>query len=445
MPAAEFGRRVRRLARGISLFPRSDMNKLWAIIKRDYLTRVKSKGFVIGTILTPLLMVSLLLLPALLIGGGWRSNYRLIVLDQTKDAALYQRAEEYLVGENDGSVPFQVQREAVNEAHLEIRERELNKDVGEDKLNAYVVVPAAILDQGKIAYHAKDLGDLAAEMRIENAFNTAVIEQRMISSGIDVTRVSQLSKKIEMEKFNERGEAEDRKRIAMAFALIGLLCLSVLIYGTHVLSAVIEEKQSRIIEVLLPSVRPFQLMLGKLVGVGLVGLTQYVIWAVCGVLVSSLAAAQALAVGTFKLPQISVSLMAFFVVYFLLGYFLYATLYVMAGAIVSNEEDGQQMQMPIMMLIVCAPLASFIVWRRPDSLDAILISLIPFFGPSAMFFRIAIQQPPWWQIALSIVLMIGAILATVWLAAKFYRVGVLMYGKRPTLPELAKWLRYRAG
>ena len=183
-------------------------------------------------------------------------------------------------------------------------------------------------------------------------------------------------------------------------------------------------------------------MLGKLVGVGLVGLTQYAVWAICGVLLSGLAAAQALAIGAFKLPQISVSLMVFFVVYFLLGYFLYATLYIMVGAIVSNEDDGQQMQLPMMVLIVCAPAASTIVWRNPDSAAAILVSLIPFFSPTAMFFRIAIQQPPWWQIALSIALMIGAILGSVWLAAKFYRIGVLMYGKRPTLPELAKWLRY---
>ena len=418
------------------------MDKLLAIIKREYLTRVKSKGFLISTLLTPLVLATLLLLPAFLMGAGWRSNYRLIVLDQTKDTALYQRVEKYLVAENDTSGRFQVQHERVNEPQLEIRKGELNKAIGEDKLNAYVVVPPTVLDQGNISYHAKDLGDFVAEMRIENAFQTAVVEQRMINSGADVARVGQLSKKIEMEKFNERGEGEGRTRIVMTFALIGLLCLSILIYGTHVQSAVIEEKQSRIIEVLLSSVRPFSLMLGKLVGVGLVGLTQYAVWAICGVLLSGLAAAQALAIGAFKLPQISVSLMVYFVVYFLLGYFLYATLYIMVGAIVSNEDDGQQMQLPMMVLIVCAPAASTIVWRNPDSAAAILVSLIPFFSPTAMFFRIAIQQPPWWQIALSIALMIGAILGSVWLAAKFYRIGVLMYGKRPTLPELAKWLRY---
>ncbi len=413
------------------------MDKLLVIIKREYLTQVKSKGFLIGTILTPSLMIVILLLPALLTGGG-RSNYRLLVLDQTPDQALYQQVENYLVAGNDHPGRFQVQREAVTEAQLATRKRELNEELRDNKLNAYVVVPATVFEQGKIAYHTKDIGDLSAEMHIENSFTTAVIEQRMIRVGINSTQVGQLSQKIDMAKFNEHGDTEDRKRIALAFALIGLICLSVLIYGTHILSAVIEEKQSRIIEVLLSSVSPFALMLGKLIGVGLVGLTQYVIWSVCGVLLSS----QALAFGAFQMPQLSLSLMVFFVVYFLLGYFLYATFYVMVGAIVSNEEDGQQLQMPMMILIVCAPATSLMVWRSPDSLAAIVVSLTPFFSPSAMFFRIAMQQPPWWQVALSIILLMGAILGMVWLAAKFYRLGVLMYGKRPTVPELAKWLRY---
>ncbi len=205
---------------------------------------------------------------------------------------------------------------------------------------------------------------------------------------------------------------------------------------------VMEEKQSRIIEVLLSSVRPFQLMLGKLVGIGLVALTQYLIWGTFAVLISVVAAAQAMTVSSVSFPKIPVSLMIFFVLYFLMGYFLYATLYAMIGAIVSNEEDGQQMQMPITMTIVIPVAISSIVMRNPDSLSSIVLSLIPFFSPVLMFMRITIQQPPWWQIALSFVLLLSTIFGAIWLAAKIYRVGVLMYGKRPTLPELVKWLKY---
>jgi ABC-2 type transport system permease protein len=418
-----------------------NMDKLLVIIKREYLTRVASKGFVIGTILTPLLMASLLLLPALLMGRGARTDYRVVVLDQTGDVALYERAAGLLTAEDARNARFQMRREAVSEIQSETRRQELNREIGEGKLDSYVVIPALVLDEGKIAYHAKNIGDFIAETRVENAFNTAVIERRMTRSGLDVEQIGGLSRKIIMEKFNERGEGEDWRKIITAFLLMGILCLTVLAYGGHIMSAVIEEKQSRIIEVLLSSVEPFPLVLGKLVGVGLVGLTQYAVWAVCAVLLSGLTASQSTALGSFRLPHISASLMFFFVMFFLLGYFLYATLFVMVGGIVSNEEDGQQMQLPLMMLILLAPVASSFVWRQPDSVFAITISLFPFFTPFAMFLRIAIQQPPLWQIALSILLMIATILGAVWLAAKLYRVGVLMYGKRPTLPEMAKWLR----
>jgi ABC-2 type transport system permease protein len=264
----------------------------------------------------------------------------------------------------------------------------------------------------------------------------------MKRSGINVEQLNALSQKIVMEKFNERGEGQGGARIILAFALMGILCITIMAYGTHLMSAVIEEKQSRIMEVLISSVKPFTLMFGKLLGVGMVGLTQYVVWSISGILLSSFAAMQSSMLGLFNMPQISVSLMIFFVIYFLLGYFLYATLYTMVGGVVSNEEDGQQMQLPLMALILLAPLATSFVWRMPESALATAISIFPFFSPFGMFLRIAIAQPPWWQIALSILLLVAAIFGAVWLTARFYRIGVLMYGKRPTIAEMGKWLKY---
>lgn len=418
------------------------MDKLWVIVKREYLTRVKSKGFVIGTILTPLLIVSLFLLPAFLTGKISRADIQLTVLDQSQDTAVYERAEELITADNEKLDRFQIQREAVSPSQLETRQKELNHLIDEGKLDAYVVMPAAVIDEGKITYHAKNIGDFIKETRVENAFNTAIVEQRMKRSGIDVERMNQLSGKIVMEKFNERGESQGGGKIILAFALMGILCITVLAYGTHLMSAVIEEKQSRIMEVLISSVKPFTLMLGKLIGVGLVGMTQYAVWSISGILLSSFAAMQSPIGGLFRLPSISISLMIFFITYFLLGYFLYATLYAMVGGVVSNEEDGQQMQFPLMSLILLAPLAASFVWRMPESALATAISMFPFFSPFGMFLRIAIKEPPWWQIALSIFLLVATILGAVWLTAKFYRIGVLMYGKRPTIAEMGKWLKY---
>ena len=265
-----------------------NLDKLLVIIKREYLTRVKSKGFVIATVITPLLMASLIILPALLMGRGSPTDYRGVVLDQTGDVGLYERARKLLTAENASQDRFQVRREALSEIQPETRLQELNREIGEGMLDFFVVIPALVLDEGRITYHAKSIGNLIAETRVENAFNTAVIEQRMARSGLEVEQVGRLSRKTILEKFNVRGEGEEWRKVIMAFSLMGILCLTVLAYGGHTMSAVIEEKQSRIIEVLLSSVEPFSLMLGKLIGVGLVGLTQYAVWAVCAVFLSGL-------------------------------------------------------------------------------------------------------------------------------------------------------------
>ena len=417
------------------------MNKLFLIIKREYSTRVKSKGFIAGTILTPLLFALLILLPTLVTGKIARSNYTVAVLDQTGEASIYQRAEGLLNSDNERLGRFQMRREAISVNQLEARRQELNNEISKGILDVYVVVPTSVLNEGRITYHTKHLGDLIAETRVENAFSTAVAEQRMRRAGIDPKQIGELNQKLVMEKFNERGEGEVWGRVIMAFLLLGVLSLTVFAYGGSIMSAVIEEKQSRLMEVLASSVAPFPLLLGKLIGVGLVGLTQYSIWAGCAILLSVLTASQS-AFGRFGLPQISLSLMGFFVVFFLLGYFLYATLYATVGALVSDEEDGQRLQIPLMMLIFLALGASSFVWRQPDSSLAVAISLFPFFTPFAMFLRIAIQQPPSWQILLAIVSTLATILGAVWIAAKLYRVGVLMYGKPPTVPELVKWLKY---
>jgi ABC-2 type transport system permease protein len=420
------------------------MNKVITIIKREYLSRVRSKGFIIGTALSPLLLMSFVLIPMLVARGSGRAHYRLAVLDQTGDEALHTRVKELLTASDPRSDTYEVRREVVNSAEqLEARQQELNREMIEKKLDGYVVVPSDVLSpRGKIFYHTQNVSDFGRNSRISRDFNTAVIERRMTLEGIDAARVNELSKRIEMETINERGERERGQTVILAYALLMILYITILVYGIAVMRGVIEEKQSRIIEVLLSSVKPFQLMLGKLVGIGLVGLTQYLIWASFAVLISGLAAAQSLTFSSLRFPQVSLSLMVFFVLYFLLGYFLFATFYAMVGAIVSSEEDGQQVQMPVTMTIVIPVAISSIILRNPNSGLATALSLVPFFSPVLMFMRISIQPPPWWQIALSLLLLLATILGAVWVAAKIYRVGVLMYGKRPTLPELARWLRY---
>lgn len=419
------------------------MDKLLAIIKREYLTRVKSKGFLLGTILTPLFMAGIAFLPMLMFGKGERNSYRFIVLDQTKDASLYQRAEKLLLEDNATADRFEVSREAIATNQLDQRVQELNQEITANKLGGYVILREEVLDNGEIEQRAKNPNDFAVIGRIRSALKQAVIEERMRRAGISPEKVAEVSKDISINFINDRGEQEaPLAKWVLSFAMGIILYISILVYGLYVMRGVMEEKQSRIIEVLLSSVKPFQLMLGKVTGIGLVSLTQVSIWVGSMFVISSVAAAQALAFGDFKIPRIPISMVIFMLVYLVLGYFLYSTLYAMVGAMVSSEEDGQQMQMPITLLLVLPYLLSSFVLSKPDGTIAMVLSLIPFFSPILMFMRITVQQPPWWQIALSLVLLVGTIFGAIWVAAKIYRVGVLMYGKRPSLPELIKWLKY---
>jgi ABC-2 type transport system permease protein len=418
------------------------MDKLKAIIKREYLTRVRSKGFILGTILSPLVMSSFIFIPLLIGRSGGPDRYRIAVLDQNDDPALYESIEQALRPTRPRQARYELTRKAVSSPEeIEAQQAALSQQLEAKQLDGYLVLPADALSQKDLKFYAQNPGGFSIRARMEEAINKAISERRIAEEGLDAERIRELIREIDLRVVNERGESE-RGRVTLAFTLVMLIYLTVLIYGVTVMRGVMEEKQSRIIEVLLASVKPFDLMLGKVIGIGLVGLTQYVVWATFGIALSALPAATASAISGFSMPKISVSLMILFIVYYLLGYFLYATLYAMVGAIVSNEDDGQQVQWPISMTFAMSLVVATLVMENPNGRATVILSLIPFFGPSLMFLRIALGAAPAWQIALSIALLVGTIIATVWIAAKIYRVGVLMYGKRPTIPELARWLKY---
>lgn len=419
------------------------MDKLKAIIKREYLTRVRSKGFLIGTILSPLLMMSFTVVPMLIARVGGPDSYRIVVMDQTGDTTLFERIEKLLAPERPRDDHYELRREIIeSEKTLEEWQQNLKRQITDGKIDGYLILPKDVLTRDRITYHAKNVGDFGSRSVIGDAISRAIVERRVMQAGLQTEDVRKLTKDVRLDTRNARGERERGQTFVLSFGLLMIIYITILVYGVMVMRGVMEEKQSRIIEILLSSVRPFDLMLGKLIGIGLMGLTQYLIWSVFGLLISAVAALPALAANWQKVPKIPAIQMVFFVVYFVLGYFLYATLYAMVGAIVSTEEDGQHVQMPVTMTIVIPVMISSLVIRNPNGTLSTILSMVPFFSPVLMFLRIGLQMPPWWQIMLSIVLMLATILGAVWVAAKIYRVGVLMYGKRPTLPELARWLKY---
>lgn len=432
------------------------MKKIWVIIKREYLIRVRTKAFIIGTIISPLLMLALILLPAFLAtrGGGTR---HVSVIDQSGDPTLFEaiksRAEATpgtTSGDSGGRARFSNTRYELSRVttqpgeNVEDVKTRLSNEVKQDSDKAYVVLPTGVLDNAEPEYYTKNPSDPAIR-GVEQAISTAVIERRLTRAGINPTEISRYMKSVDMRKIKvgPEGESEDSgvPTFIIAFIMLFFLYMTILFYGIFVMRGVIEEKQSRIVEVIVSSVKPFQMMIGKIIGIGLVGLTQYAIWILSGVLLSFVGAKIFANTGA-ALPKVPVSLLIYFIIYFLLGYFLFATLYAMVGAMVSNEEDAQQVQFPVTMLIIIPMVVFTLVMNNPNSPTSVTLSMIPFFAPTLMMLRIAVDPPPWWQIALSMLLMVVTIFGAIWVAARIYRVGILMYGKRPSIAELGRWLRY---
>jgi ABC-2 type transport system permease protein len=218
--------------------------------------------------------------------------------------------------------------------------------------------------------------------------------------------------------------------------------LTIFLYGHSVMQGVIEEKQSRIVEVMLSSVKPFSMMIGKIIGIGLVGLTQYLIWVLSALALTTFGLSLA-GRGLVRLHVFTGWILVYFVIYFILGYFLFATLFAIVGSIASRPEDAHQLQYPVSILLAVPALMFWMIIRDPNGAPQVALSLVPFFAPTLMMMRIAAVEPPLWQIALSMLLMILTTLAGVWVAAKVYRVGILMTGKRPSIAEVGRWLRYR--
>jgi ABC-2 type transport system permease protein len=243
-------------------------------------------------------------------------------------------------------------------------------------------------------------------------------------------------------RLSASGELEDRGAgFIPSFMLMMMLYTTTLMWGQAVLTSVIEEKSNRVVEVIVSAVRPHHLLAGKLLGVGAAGLTQFLAWVLTLVVLSLFGAGIASALGASnKLPEIAPLTLVFFVVYFLLGYLMYSALFAAVGACVNTTQEAQSLAFPVMMPLILAVMLFPMVLQAPDSSLSVGLSLVPFFAPLLMFLRISVLTPPFWQIALSVALCLATIAATVLAAARIYRVGILMYGKRPTFPEIMRWV-----
>jgi ABC-2 type transport system permease protein len=433
-----------------------DFKKIAAIIRREYVERIRSKGFWIGTMIVPVFL-------GVIIGLQVYTTSRtsgvkhIAVVDLT--GRLFAPLEKELTtppspppaGEPErtpgrrehfkfdlNQIPVHGNLDAVKKS---LQQRVLNKT-----LDAYVILDPAEIERGRAEYYATSVSQWTLQDRIHAAISAVVRRDRLVHRGVPPELLSELDSRVDMRtiKVTEHGETEEKGAgLIVAIIFFFLMYTTLIMYGYYNLRGVVEEKTNRIVEIVIASVRPIELMLGKIVGIGLVGLTQYCIWIFLAMNLSLSALAAMMIPGEdLGVARIPLATLGAFMVFFLLGYFFYASIYTAIGAPFNSDQDAQQLSFIPTMLIVSAVVMYPAVLNNPNGGFAIAGSLIPFSSPLIMFLRIAVAQPPAWQIAACIGILILSIFALAWFAGKIYRVGILMYGKKPTVPEILRWVRY---
>ncbi|MDX2474775.1 MAG: ABC transporter permease [Candidatus Krumholzibacteria bacterium] len=417
------------------------MKKIMTVIRKEYLERVRSKSFVIGTLLGPALMSMFIVLPMLLADSGGEDERTIAVIDPS--GLYFDRLSSEL--EDRGHETLTVNRIEVGAGGPQAAVEQLKDSILDESVHSGILIDPDFLENRAVNFYNKSVSSLVVRDRmLRPALNKVLREGRFAKAQVPDSMFAYLAARATWTSIAvsaEGGEQEQDEEVGfiMAISLIMIIYMMVLMYGSHTLMAVIEEKSSRMVEVLLASIPPGHLMLGKVLGIGLAGLTQFCIWTGTFFVLSQ----KGVSVGEFTLdtgfltPVILIS----FVMFFLLGFFLYATMFAGVGALCNSTQDAQQFQMPLMMGMMIPMTLLTLVVQSPDSTIAVVLSLVPMFAPVIMFMRVCVETPPFWQIGLSWLLMIVAIVLAARGAGKLFRMGILMYGESPTWATLWKVLR----
>jgi len=423
------------------------IDKALVVAKREYRTRIKGKGFWIATAILPLLLVAMGVVPAL-IASRTTSTKAIVIVDQTGrlgDALV----EAMAPSEDDlGSMAeFELTMEAA--ALDEMAQRaDLDARILDQSLDAWLWISEEGLEDGEIEYHAETVSSFITQTILERQLTRVVRHDRLGALGVEAEVADELIRGVDLRtvKVSETGSKEENEDAGffLAYALFFLLYMMLMIYGQQVLNGVLEEKTSRIVEVVISTTRPLELMTGKLAGICGIALTQVTIWlgSLAIVTLPGVVASFAWMPDGIDIPQLEFSLVGHFILLFFLGFIVYSTLYAAIGAAFNSVQEAQQFASYAVFFLV-APMFIFIfVINDPDSTLSVVSSLIPPFTPLLMLLRLAIKSPPLWQIILGYAGAIGFAGFMVWVAGRIYRIGILMYGKKPTVQELWRWLRY---
>ncbi|HMQ02794.1 MAG TPA: ABC transporter permease [Pyrinomonadaceae bacterium] len=447
------------------------MNKFLAVVRHEYKKIVLKWSFLIGTLLLPFLALVFTFVPMIIFSIQGEPT-RIAVYDPKgtiisrleknlspdRLAEMAKKASRDVLVEIDASSEEKMRRNAAQflqnfrlsryegSGTVDEVRQDLLEQIRQGRIDAYLIVPETIdRADARFEFRSRRAGDFISNDTFKNALNNAVRSQRLAEANISEEHVDNLSAaaNIDAKGIDETGAEKSSEGTWIASFVIGLMIyITLAIYGQQILGAVVEEKETRIAEILFSSARPFELLFGKLVGVGLAGLTQLGIWVITIAAFLGFVAVQAdLSMFLDKVPTITPLMVAYFLIFFLLGFFIYASIFALIGSMVTTVQEGGQFTFPPMMIMLAAFYFTFAVIRDPNSSISFWSTIAPFMAPITMPVRILAEMPPFWHIALSITVNVAAIGLLVWIAARVYRIGMLMYGKRATIPEVLKWIR----
>lgn len=426
------------------------MHKTLIIAKREYLERVRSRSFVIMTLLIPALMFGVTVVPTLLMNKGSGESKHIAVVAADRDTAemIRTRIEEKQDEKSLDAKP--TKKRGMTPAHFSVEVSTDTTDsarvaltgrVNNKQLDGFLWATPEAIKAHKIDFVTRDTSSFIENSILGQSVSDALRRNALKDKGLKEDDIDAALQPVDVEPRSPLGKDAPNPQV-MFFATLGMvmvLYMTVLLYGINVMRSILEEKTSRIMEVMLSTASAKEMMAGKILGVGAIGLTQVAIWAGASLI---FAAGPLVASGDMLKGVLTIKLLVFFPLYFLLGYVLYSTLCAAVGSMVNSEQEAQQLQFLVMMPMILSIVVIMQIFQHPNSPLAFWGSMFPFTAPLVMFTRIAMQTPPPWQIALSIALMLATIYGMIWLCGRIYRVGILMYGKKPNLPEILKWIKY---
>jgi ABC-2 type transport system permease protein len=429
------------------------MDKTWVVFKREYIERVRSKWFLLATFLGPVFLGIVMVLPIVLAAKTKSSSQlsNVIVIDATGTDLGTRVATSLAATTPDAAEP---RVRVVNAEQVADAEQHATAEVMRREAVGYLVLDANTVGGKELRYAGRNATAMLDVQSITSSVRQSLLTMRLEGEGLNAARVTMLTNvrlSTKTEKIDDRGKegASGLASLFFGYAISFLLYMMIAIYGQSIMRGVLEEKTNRVAEVVVSSVKPDALLAGKILGSGFVALTQVGAWLVMSLMMyfvrvpilKAFGAAPAMLGGAITIPSIAPLVGVALFLFFVLGFVFYAALFAAVGSMVSNQEDIQGAAMPVMMMLVSSIIFMQPIMLNPSSTLATVMSILPFSAPLMMPLRMALVAVPWWEIVGAIASVAFGCFAAIWLSARIYRVGLLMYGKRPSLRELARWIR----